>query len=406
MKTVRAAIIGIGGFGAQHVKVMSELAREGLLEIVAFADTRAEAYEESFNKLTALGAAHYTDYEKMLSEHKEIDIVTIATPIAAHKPMCVRVMQLGFHVIVEKPPAVTIQDMDAMIAAQRETGQLCQVNFQNTSGRAFNELLEQLRAGAIGQVTGVTGVGMWKRLKSYYERTRWAGKVMFDGQFVLDGTFNNPLAHLLHNCLLAAGKGDAAQAAAESVQAELYHVNDIEGDDVSAIRIHTVGGVDVRFYAMLCNPTHEVPYITIQGTEGEAFWNYNNKLTIRSRNGENSYSYEPENLMRNMYINMMQAIGGSGVPLYCPIESCRSFVLAANGAYESSGAIRSIPQQYVLEREEGESTVRLLLDLSERMKETAEKGLLYAEASFPWATATSPFRMEGYNRFELPAGMA
>ncbi|MEF3306955.1 Gfo/Idh/MocA family protein [Paenibacillus sp. GYB003] len=406
MKSIRAAIIGIGGFGAHHVKVMTELAGEGLLHIVAFADVRAEAYAEQLAQLTSFGAAHYADYEQMLREHPEIDFVVIATPIAAHKPMCVRVMQLGFHVLVEKPPAVTIQDLDEMIAAQRETGKLCQVNFQNTSGRAFRELLDQLAAGAVGRVTHVTGVGMWKRMRSYYERTRWAGKLMCDGQYVLDGTFNNPLAHLLNNCLITAGSGDARSAAPDWVQAELYHVNEIEGDDVSAIRVGTANGVTVHFYAMLSHHEHTVPSITVRGTEGEAHWNYQNKLTIRGRNGEESKSYGPENLVRNMYLNLMQAISGSGSPLLSSIEACRSFVLASNGAYESSRAVRTIPMEYVVEREEEGTTVRLLPGLSERMKDAADKGKLYAEYPFPWAVPTKPFSMAGYGRFELPAEMA
>ncbi|WP_238403330.1 Gfo/Idh/MocA family protein [Paenibacillus mesophilus] len=402
---IRSAIIGIGGFGAQHVRVMTELAKEGLLQIVAFADVRAEAYAEEYAKLTSFGAAHYSDYEQMLSEHPEIDFVAIATPIAAHKPMCVRVMQLGFHVIVEKPPAVTIQDLDEMIAAQRATGKLCQVNFQNTSGRAFREMLGQLESGAIGQVTHVTGVGMWKRLRSYYERTRWAGKLLCDGQYVLDGTFNNPLAHLLNNCLIAAGSGDAYRAEPNSVQAELYHVNDIEGDDVSVLRIGTATGVQVHFYAMLAHHDSEVPFISVKGTEGEARWNYQNKLTIAGRDGEHSKSFGNENLVRNMYLNLMQAISGGGEPLYSPIEACRSFVLASNGAYESSGAVRPIPMEYVVEQAEENTTVRLLPGLSDVMKDAAEQGKLYSEYGLPWATSTKPFKLDGYSRFELPAGM-
>ncbi|RKN85233.1 Gfo/Idh/MocA family protein [Paenibacillus ginsengarvi] len=401
MNIIRAGIIGIGGFGAQHVRIATELAKEGLLEIVAFADLRAESYAEEYGKLTALGAKHYTDYEQMLGEHPEIDFVAIATPIAAHKPMCVRVMQLGFHVIVEKPPAVTIQDLDEMIAASKETGKWCQVDFQNTSGRAFRELLTELSQGAIGQVTHVTGVGMWKRTRSYYDRTRWAGKLTCDGQYVLDGTFNNPLAHLLNNCMVVAGSGDAGRAIPETVQAELYHVNDIEGDDTSVIRIGTKEGVTVHFYAMLSHHGHEVPYISIRGTEGEAYWNYQNTFTIRGRNGEETKSYSPEVLVRNMYLNLMQAISGSCEPLYCPIEACRSFMLASNGAYESAGLVREIPMTYAVEREEDGTTVRLLPELSERMKDIAQQGLLYSEASLPWAVPTSPFRMEGYNRFEL-----
>lgn len=404
MRKFRAAIIGIGGFGAEHVELLMDLAKEGQAEVVAFAEMNVDANREPFDKLTAIGASHYEDYERMLTDHPEIEFVVIATPIAAHKPMCVRVLEMGFHVLVEKPPAVTIQDIDEMISAQRASGRLCQVNFQNTAGSAFKEMLARLGAGEIGRVSQVTGVGMWKRAKAYYDRTRWAGKLTHNGQYVLDGTFNNPFAHLLNNCLLAAGAADSSRASPKSVQAELYRANEIEGDDVSCIRIVTLDGVAVNFYAMLCHESNEVPSISVRGTEGEMSWSYDNKLTIRSGNEEEVYSYERENLMRRMYLNLMQAIEDAVTPLYCPIDACRSFVLVSNGAYESATAVRRIPAQFVSEREEGGSSVRLLPGLSERMKEISERGLLYSESPFAWATATNPVRMEGYNRFDLPSG--
>lgn len=407
MNKYRAAIVGIGGFGSYHVKTMLGLAGEGLLDIVAFAELNIEAHRETYDALTASGAKHYTDYEQMLGEHPEADFVVIATPIAAHKPMCIRALRAGFHVIVEKPPAVTVQDIDEMIAAQRESGRLCQVNFQNTSGAAFRNLLDRLNAGEIGRITHVTGVGMWKRQRSYYERTRWAGKLVCDGQFVLDGTINNPFAHLMHNCLLAAGSGDAAAAAPEWVQAELYHANEIEGDDVSCVRFGTVGGVSVHFYAMLCHERNDAPYISIQGTEGEALWHYDNRFEIRSAGQpEHTFQGESEHLMRNMYLNLFRVLDGSGESLYAPLEACRSFVAVSNGAHESSWAVRAIGEPYVEEREEGATTARSVPGLSEQIRDAAEQRQLFSEYPFPWATSTSPFRMEGYIRFELPKGMA
>ncbi|MCV4233725.1 Gfo/Idh/MocA family oxidoreductase [Virgibacillus sp. LDC1] len=405
MKICRTTLIGIGGFGAQHVNIMQKLAGEGSLQVVAFAEPNVDAHQESYGKLTALGAIHYTDYVQMLTLHPDIDFVVIVTPIPTHKPMCIQVMRMGFHVLVEKPPAITIQDLDEMIAVQRETGRLCQVNFQNTSGQAFRTLLERLGSGVLGHVEHVVGVGMWKRSRSYYDRTRWAGKLVSDGQYVLDGTFNNPFAHLLHNCLLAAGVEGAPGLHPESVQAELYHVNDIEGDDISCIRVVMANEASVHFYAMLCHETSEVPSIAVYGTRGEAHWNYQNKLTIRAQDGEEDLAFGPADLMRNMYQNLLEAIETPGRTLFSPIEACRSFVLVSNGAYESARAVRSIPGRFVTEQEDSDSTVRLLSGLSDKMRDVAAKRQLYSEYPLPWASPTLPFRMESYSRFELPADM-
>lgn len=401
MKIFRAALIGIGGFGAAHVAVMISLADEGLIEVSAFAELNAQAYPESFDKLTSCGARHYTDYEQMLADRPDIDFVVIATPIAAHKTMCIRAMELGFHVLVEKPPAVTIQDLDEMIAVQQATGRLCQVNFQNTSGSAFRELLAQLAAGAVGRVARVTGVGMWMRTRAYYDRTRWAGKLIYNGHYVLDGTFNNPFAHLLHNCLLAAEVTDGLDHQPERVQAELYHVNDIEGDDVSCIRVGMSSGVTVNFYAMLSHERNDPPFIVVRGSEGEISWNYENKLSVSKSSGKENYTYGSEDLMRSMYLNLMAGMEDAAVQLYSPIAACRSFVLVSNGAYESAGTIHAIPAAYVREEEKNNSSVRLLPALSAQMTDVAEKGLLYSEYPFPWGKASAPVELANYNHFEL-----
>lgn len=405
MKTYKAALIGIGGFGGNHAKVMLELAEAGLLEIVAFAELHVDRSPDAYARLTAAGAVHYEDYEQMLQRHPEVDFVTIATPIAAHRPMCVKALDMGFHVIVEKPPAVTIQDVDDMIEARRRSGRLCQVNFQNTSGQAARKLIELLRAGALGRITDVTGLGMWKRDEAYYARTGWAGKLTHNGMLVLDGTINNPLAHLLHNCLLFAGGGEAAKAAPEWVQAELYHANRIESEDTSCVRIGVAGGATVHFFATVCHDRSETPSVRIRGTEGEALWTYENKLTVRNRDGESTWAFGPEHLVENMYRNMMAAIG-RGEPLYAPIDDCRSFMAASNGAFLSAGAVRTIPDEYVREDVgEGGVVSRNVPGLSSHMREAAEQRKLFSEYPFPWAVRTSPFRMEGYSRFELPEGM-
>jgi hypothetical protein len=224
---------------------------------------------------------------------------------------------------------------------------------------------------------------------------------------VLDGTFNNPFAHLLNNCLLAAGAADPAGMLPATVQAELYHANDIEGDDASCIRVVTQGGVSVHFYAMLSHPKNETPYIVVQGSDGEIVWHYDNRLVLRVRGEEEELRYGEEDLVRGMYENLMQAISDPDVPLLAPIEASRPFVLTANGAYESSQAVRSVEAPFVVERETVDSRIRLLPSLSEGIKEAAAQGRLYSEVPFPWAAqATEPVRMEAYRRFELPAGCA
>ena len=103
------AIIGIGGFGSVHTRIIEQLSASGEIRCVAFAEMNMEKWKKEYETLTALGAIHYEDYKEMLAKHPEIEFVVIATPIALHKPMSIYAMEQGFHVLTEKPPAVTVK---------------------------------------------------------------------------------------------------------------------------------------------------------------------------------------------------------------------------------------------------------------------------------------------------------
>ncbi|CAG7655847.1 Gfo/Idh/MocA family protein [Paenibacillus allorhizosphaerae] len=396
----KVALIGIGGFGKVHTKTIMQLAEEGLLECAAYAETNPEAHAESAAMWDAAGAAHYRDYEEMLRNHPDIDLVAIATPIPLHKPMSIHVMEQGFHVILEKPPAVTIQDHEEMAAVAQRTGRLCQVNFQNTSGQAFRSCLQKMQEGAIGTIKRVTGIGVWKRTQAYYDRTPWAGKLIHNGQYVLDGTLFNPFSHLLNNCLIAAGSGDARLAEPASVQAELYRANGIEGEDTASVRIRTVHGVEVLLYTTLCADQTVSPYIDIEGSEGSICWHSNNTMTIRTSEGEERFDYGPEPLMNKMYINLLEAIRDRA-PLYSPLQACRSFVLAANGAFESSRAMHQVPEKYVTIEPSGETTGKVIGNVKQIIMSSARAGQLFSESEVEWAVRTEPFALNNYEAFRM-----
>ena len=66
-------------------------------------------------------AAVCTDYEALLAR-EDIDAVYIASPNRFHAEQACRAMRAGKHVIVEKPAAVTIAQVQQMISTARENG--------------------------------------------------------------------------------------------------------------------------------------------------------------------------------------------------------------------------------------------------------------------------------------------
>lgn len=397
----KMALIGIEGFGRVHVRQIVGLAREGMLECVAFADPKPDLQGDSYAALTSLGAVHYNEDTVMLQSRDDIDFVVIATPIPLHAPMAIRAMQAGVNVLVEKPPAVTVQDLDAIAAVRDATGKLCAVQFQNISGQAFQRAAGLLRSGVVGAVKRVTGVGMWKRTDRYYSRTPWAGKLSSNGRLILDGTLINPFAHLLQNCLLLAGAAGGSDTAAEpvAIQAELYHANPIEGEDTACLRAETRNGVDVNLYTTLCHSGSDTPYIEVVGDGGSLRWSYDNSLHLRSADGETeNLRFPEEDMIRNMYLNLIDSLSGRSA-LHCPIERSRSFLLTVNGAFESSGAVHPIPEEHLERVTANNETATLVPGVPQLIREASDRGALFSELGVPWAVRTRRISLEGYREF-------
>jgi len=140
LKIAKVGLIGISGFGSIHLRSIEQLQGK-MVDLRAIVATNYEKNKEVIDRLTSLGVKYYQDYRLMLENHKELDFVAISTPIHLHAPMAIDAMERGFNVLLEKPPAVTIQDIDAIIETRRKTNKVCSVNFQNTSGKAFRKLL-------------------------------------------------------------------------------------------------------------------------------------------------------------------------------------------------------------------------------------------------------------------------
>jgi predicted dehydrogenase len=379
-----------------------KLANSGFLTCTAYCDPSADKFPEQRDKLLALGAKGYSDYMEMLKQH-EMDLVVIATPIPLHKRMSIHAMEHGVPVLLEKPPAVRIEDLDEMIAVQRRTGVVAGVQFQNTSGQGFRAMLQMIAAGRIGRVESIASEGIWMRAQSYYERTGWAGKIMYNGDYVLDGTLCNPFAHLLNNTLVAAGGGDARQSEPVSVQAELYKGHDIESEDTASVRIVTKNGVRVHVHTTLCKEDGGAPSIRVNGTEGKLVWNYDNKLEVSLHDGTlESFDYGREDLLRNMYLNMLAVLNGKeGAKLNSSLEDTRSYMLALNGAFTSSGGTYAIPKEALDIWQEGGTEYTRIKQIEELFKQAGEEGKLLSEIGVSWAVSTKPVNMTNYSKLLL-----
>lgn len=107
---IRIAVVGAGSFArSTHLPNLLDLSdRYQLQAIVARTGDRASAVAKDFGAAKAS-----TDYASVLSD-PDIDAVIIATRHHLHGEMALAALQAGKHVLVEKPLALTLEELEAL----------------------------------------------------------------------------------------------------------------------------------------------------------------------------------------------------------------------------------------------------------------------------------------------------
>lgn len=85
----------------------------------------------------------------------DVDAVYVATPPSTHAELAIGTLRRGLAILCEKPLAVSLEDGAAMLAAARASGAPAFVHFPLADRHAVLEMERALRAGELGEVTGV-----------------------------------------------------------------------------------------------------------------------------------------------------------------------------------------------------------------------------------------------------------
>ncbi|HEY6461080.1 MAG TPA: Gfo/Idh/MocA family oxidoreductase, partial [Polyangiaceae bacterium] len=73
-----------------------------------------------------------------------LDAVVIAAPNATHARTALDALAAGLHVFCEKPLAITLEDVDAIVAARDAGGRVVQVAYNNRFDLAYERLVSDL----------------------------------------------------------------------------------------------------------------------------------------------------------------------------------------------------------------------------------------------------------------------
>ena len=182
---LRVGVLGQGRSGFDiHVNWLRRVPEQFKVEAIAdqLPERRAQASTE-------LGARTYKDYRELLAaEAGKLDLIVNALPSFLHPKGTIEALGQGFHVVCEKPPARTVKDFDAMVAAAKAAKRLY-LPFQNSRFYPFfAKMREVFATGKLGKIIYIrsnwSGYGRrwdWQTRQEY-----WGGNLLNTGPHPVD----------------------------------------------------------------------------------------------------------------------------------------------------------------------------------------------------------------------------
>ena len=221
---------------------------------------------------------------------------------------------------------------------------------------------------------------------------------------MLDGPATNALAHQITNLLFLASPERNRLATPAWVRAELYAAGPVESHDTAAIEIGTAEGPTACFIASHCSEESFGPVIEIEAERGHVVWQMGQGATITYADGTRESCREEHDRDREtMVANFAEAIRANDASLLrCSLAATRPFVLALDGAHESSRRVHRIPASCSHRVDEGTDQARTVVDGLDALlvRAAQERKLLGDLAEAPaWTVRTQPFDLRGYSHF-------
>lgn len=225
MVKMNFAIIGCGRIGTRHAEHIDKL---GNLKAVCDIDELKGA-----ELALKYNCKHYLKLSDLLKAHPEIDLVAICTPNALHVSHSIESLKSGFHVLCEKPMALSTADCGEMIMTAEKANRRLFIVKQNRYNPPIVLLKDLINENKLGQISTVHLNCFWNRNDNYYKDS-WKGSKEIDG-----GTLYTQFSHFID--LLYWLFGDVIET--KSFFKNDFHRNSIEFEDCGVAILKFKNGI-------------------------------------------------------------------------------------------------------------------------------------------------------------------
>lgn len=184
-RNVKFAVIGCGHIGKRHATMISRNENtelQALIDIKPKKELNIEQFDIPF----------FNSLEDFFKSDIEVDVITIATPNGLHAPQALQCLEKGFHVVVEKPLALSKADAEAVIFKALNVSKHVFAVMQNRYSPPSVWIKEIIDKDILGKIYSVHINSFWNRDERYYTGKNWHGDKELDG-----GTLFTQFSHFI-----------------------------------------------------------------------------------------------------------------------------------------------------------------------------------------------------------------
>ena len=139
MRPIRIAIIGFGKIaGDQHVPAIAGNPR---FELVASSSRSGQGVAQTF-----------TDWRQLLRDVEGLEAVAITTPPSVRHEIASACIEAGLHVLMEKPPTVTLSEVDDLTCQAEAKGVTLYATWHSRHNPAVDAAAEELAGKRIAEM--------------------------------------------------------------------------------------------------------------------------------------------------------------------------------------------------------------------------------------------------------------
>ena len=134
-------MVGAGAFGKNHLRVYSELARGGEVELCAVVDRDPAVLAAATEKY---GIPGFAGIAECLASVGPLDAASVCVPTVHHAAVAEELLVSGVDVLIEKPIAATLEEADRIVSLAARHGRIVQVGHLERFNPAVTAAREHL----------------------------------------------------------------------------------------------------------------------------------------------------------------------------------------------------------------------------------------------------------------------